>query len=254
MRQQQVINADDYGDGIPIIFIHPPGMGRTVFSYQRQLSAMYRIILPDLSGHGDSKTQTKDVTIDTYVEELRGLLDSKGIEKAVVCGYSAASMVAQQFVIKYPNRTQGLILSGGFPKVDTMGLKIEYTLGMKLLLKSPRRLMNVLAKGHTSIKEFKELLISEMEKNDTEVWYKFYHESLQFDCTERLQQITCPTLLMYGNRAFWINAHKKYYETLPNCECLYVNGAFHQLPTKHFDVFNANIHNFIQDRVVPATW
>ncbi len=253
MGQQQVIYADDYGEGIPIVFIHPPGMGRTVFSYQRQLSAMYRIILPDLSGHGDSETRAKDVTIDTYVEELRQLLDFKGIEEAVICGYSAGSMVAQQFVITYPHRTKALILSGGFPKVDTLGLKIEYNLGMKLLLKSPSRLMDFLANGHTSIKEFKELLISEMKKNDKEVWYKFYNDSLHFDCTERLHQIQCPTLLMYGNRAFWINAHKKFYRDFADCKLVYVKGAFHQLPTKHFDRFNANIHNFIQDRVVPAT-
>lgn len=253
MEQQQVIYADDYGEGVPIVFVHPPGMGRTVFSYQRQLSAMYRIILPDLSGHGESATRKKDVTVDQYVEELRSLLDFKGLNQAIICGYSAGGMIAQEFALKYPNRTQAIILSGAYPKVNTVGLKLEYKLGMKLLLKSPPKLMRVLAKGHTSIQEFKELMISEMEKNDTEVWYKFYHETLYHDCTSNLQKIQKPILLMYGNRAFWINAHKKYYKACPNCECIFVNGAFHQLPTKHFAQFNANVHNFIQDRVVSAT-
>lgn len=249
MGTQQVIYADDYGEGIPIIFIHPPGMGRTVFSYQRQLSAMYRIILPDLSGHGDSEVQRKDVDISSFAEEIKVLLDSMNIEKAVICGYSAGGMIAQNFAITYPERILGLILSGGFPKVDTVGLKLEYKLGMKILQRSPEKLMNILANGHTTVKEFKELMISQMKKNDLEVWYKFYEKSLHYCCEDRVTLINAPILLMYGNRAFWINAHEKYYRGCPDAQTIYIKGAFHQLPTKHFPQFNANIHNFIQERM-----
>ena len=45
---------EEYGQGIPIIFIHPPGMGRKVFYYQRLLSKHFRVIFLALRGQWDS--------------------------------------------------------------------------------------------------------------------------------------------------------------------------------------------------------
>ena len=38
MNINQHMFYEEYGDGSPIIFIHPPGMGRKVFVYQQYLS------------------------------------------------------------------------------------------------------------------------------------------------------------------------------------------------------------------------
>ena len=47
------------GKGIPILFIHPPAMGRIVFRYQEELNRYFTIITPDLSGNGDTKGPEK---------------------------------------------------------------------------------------------------------------------------------------------------------------------------------------------------
>ena len=73
---------EDKGSGTPIIFIHPPGMGRKVFFYQLLLANHFRIILPDLSGHGDTIGSSDSVTILGFAEEIRRLMDELKIEKA----------------------------------------------------------------------------------------------------------------------------------------------------------------------------
>ncbi|WP_449619877.1 alpha/beta fold hydrolase [Robertmurraya sp. Marseille-Q9965] len=64
---------EDYGTGIPIVFIHPPAMGRRVFHFQFQLSDRYQVIFPDLTGHGDSIAPYRDVFITGYAQEIKGL-------------------------------------------------------------------------------------------------------------------------------------------------------------------------------------
>ena len=52
-------------------------------------------------------------TVDTWADELAGLLDHLAVPSAVVVGHSLGSMVAQRFAGKYPERTKALVLAGG---------------------------------------------------------------------------------------------------------------------------------------------
>ena len=58
-------------------------MGRTVFGYQEELNRDFTIIMPDLSGNGDTKGPEKQVTIQNYMNELKALLDHLHIKKAL---------------------------------------------------------------------------------------------------------------------------------------------------------------------------
>ncbi len=99
---------EEYGQGIPIIFVHPPGMGRKVFYYQRLLSEHFRVIFPDLSGHGDSDHADQPVSISYYANEILQFIDALHIDKAVLFGYSAGGLIAQLSAL--PVRTKYLIL------------------------------------------------------------------------------------------------------------------------------------------------
>lgn len=70
------------GKGVPIIFIHPPAMGRKVFYYQGLLAEHFQVVFPDLSGNGDTIGPEKTVTIQGYAEEVKAVLDHLEIEKA----------------------------------------------------------------------------------------------------------------------------------------------------------------------------
>ncbi len=179
IEDNKKITYDDLGEGIPILFIHPPGMGRHVFYYQRKLSDKMRVIIPDLTGHGDSsEANVNDLSIMYYSKEILALLDELKIKSAVLCGYSAGGGIAQIISSHYQERVSGLILIGGFPAVLNASLKVEHKLGMYMVKHHRNLLTNILANSHTKNKDLKELLISHMNKAQLGAWYKFYQEVL----------------------------------------------------------------------------
>lgn len=235
---------EDQGCGIPIIFIHPPGMGRKVFHFQRLLTNQFRIILLDLSGHGDSIGNQQFLSIENYANEVLALMDHLDLQKAVVCGYSSGGIVAQELALSYPERIHTIILSGGFPKVDTPILKYEHLLGMYVLKNYPKLIRYTIAAAHTWENELKNELIQHMKKANQHSWYTFYEKSLAYDCTDRLHQMEVPLFLIYGSKDF-LNNHIHLYEKVNQVKLHIIQKAAHQLPMKNWSVFNEIVGDFV---------
>src|SRR5215472_6261359 len=107
------IHYEVQGEGPPIVFVHGLGATSNVWHAQRvTLSKYYRVIVYDRSGCGRSQRARDDYSINTWADELAGLLDFLEVPSAVVVGHSLGSMVAQRFAGKYPKRTRALILAG----------------------------------------------------------------------------------------------------------------------------------------------
>lgn len=238
---------DEIGQGNPIIFLHPPGMGRKVFRFQKPLCERYKLIFPDLSGHGDSSAFQKNVTIQGYTEEVLKLADSLGLEKITLCGYSSGGSIAQEFAIVHPDRTESVILCGGFAEVQSPALKYEHILGMYFVENSPKTLAKVIATAHTFDKNFRNELIEHMLKTDLHTWFHFYHESLNYSCIRRLKNLSVPLLLVYGERDF-INQHLRAYEReLEDVRTAIIPKVSHQVPVKKWQEFNSEAFKFLED-------
>ncbi len=253
MNQVQIDNGTIYyeqeGEGIPIIFIHPPGMGRRVFDNQKRLRQYFQIITPDLSGHGASTSRLAEDIVSMYVEEIRKILKHEAIGKAVIFGYSAGGVIAQSFSIKYPEMTSALILSGGYPIVKSIGLHLEYNLGMRLFELNSEALARILAISHSNDQAYREILFDHMRQSNHHYWYQFYLQTLHFNCVEKLPMIKVPILLLYGGNAHWIHFHKRYYKVCPDVKIAMIGNAFHQLPTKEWRVVNHLVKKFIEERI-----
>ncbi|WP_181350279.1 alpha/beta fold hydrolase [Thalassobacillus sp. CUG 92003] len=235
---------DDVGQGWPMIWIHPPGMGRKAFTYQHPLASDYRLIMPDLSGHGDSDVREKKPSIDFYVQEINHLLTTLNISHAILCGYSCGGSIVMEFALQYPQKVKALVLSGGFPKVATWRLRKEFHLGMYCLEKSPELLAQMLCTSHFSEQLVRDNVRHHILKADPDVWYHFYKECLHHDCTDRLTELTMPILLLYGGRSNWINAHARYFRVCENARMVVIDDSFHQLPATHWHTFNSAIKQF----------
>lgn len=230
---QVSIAYEDIGNGEPILFIHPPGMGRKVFYEQKPLSKHFRLIIPDLVGHGDSSYDgSSEITIKRFTEDLIELMDHLQLSSAVILGYSAGGSIAQYMSFKYPSRVKALILLGGFPIVDNFSLTSEHLLGMYVVKKSKKFLSNVLSISHTKDQNYRKILKEHMYKSDKNVWLKFYFESFRFNCKKEVLEINAPVLLLYGSKSNAINTNIKFYKrALFKKEIYVIKGAPHQLPT-----------------------
>jgi len=108
------LHVHDAGSGTPILFVH--GFPLSHVMWHEQLSALsseFRVIAPDLRGFGDSDVTAGVVPMDTFADDLAAVLDQlqiSGTQKIVLCGLSMGGYIAWQFVKKYPDRLQGLVL------------------------------------------------------------------------------------------------------------------------------------------------
>jgi len=99
-------------DSYPIICIHGFGSKKETWIAQvGELSKNYRVITYDQRGAGKSDRPDKPpYTMDMFVDDIKGLMDYLNIEKSHILGRSMGGMIAQNFVVKYPEKVNKLIL------------------------------------------------------------------------------------------------------------------------------------------------
>ncbi len=97
------------GKGTPLVLIHGFPLDSTSWSeITPLLEDKFDIILPDLRGFGQSTTVETPYSMSDMADDIAGLLDHLGIEKAALAGHSMGGYVALAFAKKYPNRVSGL--------------------------------------------------------------------------------------------------------------------------------------------------
>jgi pimeloyl-ACP methyl ester carboxylesterase len=80
-----------------------------------QLAKKYRVIAPDLLGHGQSSKPRTDYSLGAFAVGLRDLLDELEVDSATIVGHSLGGGIAMQFLYQHPDYCRRLILisSGG---------------------------------------------------------------------------------------------------------------------------------------------
>lgn len=101
-----------------------------------QLSKKYRVVAPDLLGHGQSAKPRSDYSLGAFAVGLRDLLDELGISRVTVVGQSLGGGVAMQFVYQHPDYCQRLVLisSGGLGPDVGWTLRLLSAPGAELIM------------------------------------------------------------------------------------------------------------------------
>ncbi|MCH9735059.1 MAG: alpha/beta fold hydrolase [Actinomycetia bacterium] len=101
-----------------------------------QLSKEYRVIAPDLLGHGQSAKPRSDYSLGAFAVLLRDLLDELGITCATVIGQSLGGGVAMQFAYQHRDYCQRLVLisTGGLGPDVGWTLRLLSAPGAELIL------------------------------------------------------------------------------------------------------------------------
>jgi pimeloyl-ACP methyl ester carboxylesterase len=94
-----------------IILLH--GAGVSAAWWHPQVDALqgeYRVIAPDLPGHGALADQA--FTLDAAIQRIGAVMDEARVPRAVLGGVSLGGYLAMRFAELYPERVVGLVLSG----------------------------------------------------------------------------------------------------------------------------------------------
>jgi pimeloyl-ACP methyl ester carboxylesterase len=112
--------TDTEGPGFPILLLHGSGADRSVFASQlnSEIAERHRLILMDFTGHGESTDAhhpSAGYTLQGHAEAVWQVLQSLGIERIVVFGWSLGGHVGIELLSQRPELVAGLMLTGTPP-------------------------------------------------------------------------------------------------------------------------------------------
>jgi 3-oxoadipate enol-lactonase len=117
------IELDGRGSTFARVIDGPPGAPTVVllhgwiasgglnwFTAFEPLSQRYRVIAPDLRGHGRGIRSRRRFRLADCADDVAALLDHLGADPAIVVGYSMGGPVAQLLWRRHPEKVAGLVL------------------------------------------------------------------------------------------------------------------------------------------------
>ena len=103
----------DEGQGETLVLVH--GMAGSSATWRElipRLAPDYRVVAPDLLGHGASDKPGSDYSLGGFAVWLRDFMDALGIARATVVGQSLGGGIAMQFAYQHRQRCERLVLIG----------------------------------------------------------------------------------------------------------------------------------------------
>ena len=109
-----ILHTTVLGNGEPLVFLHT-GLqtGATDFLYQRDyFKGSYKVILPDLRGHGFSPNTDLSNFFEDSAHDLVETLNQLEADAIHIVGCSLGALVGLVFAKRFPEKVRSLTLSG----------------------------------------------------------------------------------------------------------------------------------------------
>lgn len=111
---------ESLGEGVPVV-LQAHDHTAWLFAQAPVFSQRYRFITYDRRGTGRSSSPPGPWTAADLANDLAGLLDALGLERAVIGGASLGGVVTAQFAVDHPGRALALVVGHTVPFVDDEG-------------------------------------------------------------------------------------------------------------------------------------
>ncbi|MGB3483254.1 MAG: alpha/beta hydrolase [Mycobacterium sp.] len=98
---------------IPVVLLHGALMTADInyADVYEPLSLSHRVVAPDVRMHGHG-SRDRGFTLNDASDDVIALLDTLGIERAILCGFSMGGGIAADVASRYPGRVAGSVISG----------------------------------------------------------------------------------------------------------------------------------------------
>lgn len=101
------------GRGRPLVLLH--GLGGAASNWvelAQLLRRRFRVVVPDLAGHGGSSPLPAAPNLNAFCEPLSGLVRQEGLVGSVVVGHSWGGLLALRLALRSPELLAGVVLAG----------------------------------------------------------------------------------------------------------------------------------------------
>lgn len=202
------ISYEILGDGPPVVLLHPfPANHELWLPAAQQLTSRYRIILPDLRGHGESGVGEGPATMPKHVADISRVLDDAKVGRAAFAGVSIGGYVLFEFWRRNRDRVSALTLidtkaapdtpEGRAGRLQSAADVLER--GVEPFLDSmlPKLLGETTRQARPDVVEAARKMMLKMSPQDISLVLKGMAD--RPDSVPTLKTITVPTLILVGD-------------------------------------------------------
>lgn len=106
------ISYDLSGRGAPVVLLHPfPANHELWLPLAPLLASRYRLIMPDLRGHGESGLGEGPALMEKHATDIARLMTALAVDRAPMVGVSIGGYVLFEFWRRFPGRARALVLA-----------------------------------------------------------------------------------------------------------------------------------------------
>jgi 3-oxoadipate enol-lactonase len=112
------------GDGPPVVLLHPfPVNHEFWLPVTETLASRYRLILPDLRGHGDSDVGEGPATMEKHAADLAHVMENAQVGRVALIGVSIGGYVLFEFWRRHRERVSALGLCNTKASADGVDVR-----------------------------------------------------------------------------------------------------------------------------------
>ena len=264
------INYVDYGEGSPdkhpVVFVHGLGGSWQNFleNIPRAAAEGRRVIALDLPGHGFSDMPRDDISISGYGRTVNALCDELDIGEVVLVGNSMGGFVSAETAIQFPDRVERLVLisAAGMTTNDVargplLAASRVFAMGAAKAAASSKQLV---VRPHLRVPMFAQIL-RYPGRIPPDLLYEITYSSgrkgfapslkaiLTFDFRERLPEIRCPTLIVWGKHDMLVPDRDagEFERLIPDSRKVVIDETGHMAMLERPQTFNDILFEFLEE-------
>lgn len=242
-------------DGPPLVLIHGLGNNSLENWYEliKRLQHRYRIVAVDIRNHGKSDKPRERFEIAQMADEVAGMMDAVGIDRATVAGFSMGGMISQELAHRHPHRVDRLVLMGttahhaeGMKAIRWLGFvlgrAIERLTGKQLSLFTYWYMLMSGAVPASYARWYREATLD----RDADLYYEAAFAVIGFDSREWVGRLDAPALVIISVRDQLVPASWQYdlAGRLKDAEVVELVDGGHEHPWTHADRIAAALDKF----------
>jgi pimeloyl-ACP methyl ester carboxylesterase len=270
------LGADRASSAAPIVFVH--GLSGCWANWLEQLPVLareHRVVALDLPGFGASPMPAEThrpgtgISISGYARLLDRLLGELEIDAAALVGNSMGGFIAAELAIAFPQRVERMVL------VSAAGISTTGHPGVVRAVPALHRLETILAAGSAWVASKSDTVARRARLREATLNLVVRHPSrlpaalaaeqlrgsgkpgfiqalqavLDYDIRERLPEIACPTLIVWGasDRLVPVRDADVFAELIANSRKVVFEDTGHMSMLERPAAFNALLEDFLAE-------
>ncbi len=264
-RPVNYVDIGDAGDSRPIVFVHGlSGQWQNWLETIPRFAQRRRIVAPDLPGFGASPLPRERISIELYGRLIVELCERLELAPAVLVGSSMGGFVSAEVAIRRPEIVERLMLvsAAGVSQADlaarpllagSKAIGLVITSALSQLRPAARRprvrhwFLSIVVR-HPSRLRADLALEGLINGADPPGFEDGLRANLVYDFRERLPQIGCPTLVVWGEQDMIIPVRDadRFLELIPGSRKLVLEDTGHLPMVERPPTFNAELARFLE--------